>query len=409
MTSETLRRPVLQGLRVLDVAHQYSAANTCGILADLGADVVSVEHPAGSPIRTMLPKKDGISMWWKVVQRGKTHITLNLSTPQGRDVFLQMIKDFDVLVENFRPGTLEKWGLGPKDLEAAGANLAMVRISGYGQTGPYKDRPGFGTAAEAMSGFAHLNGFPDGPPTFPSTTLADGVASMWGVIGALSSTLASARGEGRRGVEVVDVALFESLFRIVPTQLSVYQQFGEVPNRPGNYLGSHGVLRNTYGSRDGRYFIVAAVGPVAIRRILVGAKAEHLISVLDAGVMHSPDTATVYDFLDQCDQHLRVWGEGLDYDVLTADLDAAGAVFSPVFTAEDIYNDPQYLARNDVVTLDDPDLGTFTMQGIVPKFPHRQHAIRHAGGRQGQDNAAFYGALGYTAEQLAALKQQGVI
>ncbi|QXZ10706.1 CoA transferase [Comamonas sp. Y33R10-2] len=409
MTSEKSREPVLRGLRVLDIAHQYSAANTCGILADLGAEVVSVEHPAGSPIRTMLPKKEGISMWWKVVQRGKKHITLNLSKPQGREIFLRMIKDFDVLVENFRPGTLEKWGLGPEDLERAGANLAMVRISGYGQTGPYRSRPGFGTAAEAMSGFAHLNGFPDGPPIFPSTTLADGVASLWGVIGALSSSLASTRLGGTRGVEVIDVALFESLFRIVPTQLSTYQQFGEIQNRPGNYLGSHGVLRNTYGSRDGRYFIVAAVGPVAIRRILVGAKADHLLPVLDQGVMHNPNTETVYEFLSQCDQHLTRWAVQHDYEQLISDLDAAGAVFSPVYTAEDIYNDPQYRARDDVVTVNDPDLGTFTMQGIVPKFPQREHAIRHAGGRQGQDNQVFYGEMGYSSVQIGAMQREGVI
>ncbi len=187
MTSEKLRKPILSGLRVLDLGHQYAAANCCSILADLGADVLQVEHPSGGPIRNMQPKKGEHSLWWKVVERGKKHVTLNLSNPRGRELLLKIAKDYDVLVENFRPGTLEKWGLGPADLEKAGLNLTMVRISGFGQTGPYSPQPGYGSAAEAMSGFAHMNGYPDGPPMFPSSTLADGVASLWGVIGTLAS------------------------------------------------------------------------------------------------------------------------------------------------------------------------------------------------------------------------------
>ncbi len=245
MTEEKSRKPILSGLRVLDISHQYAAGNACAILADLGAEVLQVEDPDGNPLRAMMPRKGSHSMWWKVSQRGKKHITLSLSTPRGREILLRLAKDYDVLVENFRPGTLEKWGLGPADLEKAGLNLTMVRISGFGQTGPYSPRPGFGTVAEAMSGFAHMNGYPDGPPTFPSTTLADGVASLWGVIGAVTSLYANLRDDTNKGVEVVDVALFEGLFRIVPTQIPTYQQNGVVQTRPGNYLGDHGALSAT--------------------------------------------------------------------------------------------------------------------------------------------------------------------
>ena len=409
MPKSALRKPILSGLKVLDLGHQYAAANTCAILADLGAEVVCVEHPNGNAIRTMLPKKDGHSMWWKISQRGKTYITLNLSSPEGREIFLRLVKDFDVVVENFRPGTLERWKLGPDDLEAAGADLAMVRITGYGQSGPYRDRPGFGTAAEAMSGFAHMNGYPEGPPTFPSTTLADGVASLWGVIGALASRLNKAKEPESRGVEVVDVALFEGLFRIVPTQVPTYQQTGKVQTRPGNYLGDHGVLRNVYGSRDGKYFIVAAVGPVAIRRILVGAGADPLVQEVDQGIMTEPDTEKVQAFLGRCNEHLLAWAPQRDYEALAADLTAAGAVYSSVYSAAEIVADPHYLARADVIIVDDPELGPLAMQGIVPKFPDRDHRVSHAGGVRGHDNERFYSSLGLSAKDIEAYRQKGVM
>lgn len=409
MSNPKTRAPILSGLRVLDVAHQYSAANTCAILADLGADVVSVEHPSVNPIRTMLPKKDGQSMWLKVAHRGKRHVTLNLSKPRGREIFLKMIKDFDVLVENFRPGTMEKWGIGPADLEKAGANLTMLRISGFGQTGPYREWPGFGTAAEAMSGFANMNGYPDGPPTFPSTTLADGVASLWGVIGVLAGLLGNLRQGTQKGVEVADVALFEGLFRIIPTQVPTFQQTGYAQRRPGNYLGEHGVLRNVYGSKDGKYFIVSAVGPAAIRRIMVGAGCDEMVKVVDGGIMDDHGTDKIQEFLARCNEHLLEWAPKRNYDELTADLSAAGAVFAPVYGVEDIMKDPQYQARDDLVTLDDPDLGPLTMQGIVPKFPGRDHKIRHAGGARGRDNEAYFGGFGISPSEIAALKEEGVM
>jgi len=409
MSNEKLRKPILSGLRVLDISHQYAAGNACAIMADLGADVLQIEHPKGSQVRTMLPKKGAHSMWWKVAQRGKKHITLSLSNPRGREIFLRIAKDFDVLVENFRPGTLEKWGLGPADLEKAGLNMTMVRISGFGQTGPYSPRPGFGTVAEAVSGFAHMNGFPDGPPTFPSTTLADGVASLWGVIGTLASLYGNTRDNSSKGIEVVDIALFEGLFRIVPTQIPTYQQNGVVQTRPGNYLGDHGALRNTYRTRDGKWYIVSAVGAPTIRKILFGAGAHDLIVDLDKGALVDLDVPKIEAFLWRCNTHLIAWSAERDWSQVTAEMTAADAVHSPVYSAEDIMADPHYQARGDLVTLPDDDLGPITMQGIVPKFPGRDHTIRHPGREKGRDNEELYASLGITPADFAALRADGIV
>jgi len=406
--TSSLSSGVLTGIRVLDISHQYSGANAGSIFSDFGAEVVAVEHPEGSPIRTMLPKKDGHSLWWKVIQRGKDCVTLNLSSPKGSAMFLELAKQFDVIIENFRPGTLERWGIGPEELERAGANVALLRISGYGQTGPKKNMPGFGTVAEATSGFAHLNGFPDGPPAFPSTTLGDGVASLFGVIGVLAS-LVNRKG-GPRGVEVIDVALFEALFRIIPTQVAAFDQLSIIPKRPGNFLGSHGVLRNAYKSSDDRWVCVSAVGTQAIRRIMHAAQAPDLIAQLDDDIMNHSDGEQVQTFLTACNIHLEAWTTTRPYTELMRLLQEADAVHSAIYSMKEISEDEQYKARKDLVKVPDDDLGDITMQGIVPKFPAREHFVRHAGRSRGQDNASFYSKLlGIGPQDLEQLKKEGVV
>ena len=411
--AEAKRPPLLKGIRILDISHQYSGANAAAILADFGAEVISIEHPEGSPIRTMLPTKEGDSAWWKVAQRGKKNITLDLSKPRGREIFLSLARKHDVLVENFRPGTLEKWKIGPADLEAEGISVALLRISGFGQTGPMSNNPGFGTIAEAMSGFAHLNGFPDGPPAFPSSTLGDGVASAFGAMGVLAVLVSRLRNGGlekKQGVEVIDVALFEALFRIIPTQVSGYDMVGKIPKRPGNYLGDHGVLRNVYRTKDDRWLCVSAVGPVAARRILVAARADHLLPEIDGGAMRDKEMKKVQAFLGRCNEHLTPWAEGNTFDKLSQDLTAAGAVFSAVYSIADIVKDPHFQARDDLVRAQDDRWGSVLMQGIVPKFPARDHTIKHAGRDRGADNVAVYRELMVFSEQdIEGLKGQGVV
>ncbi len=401
-------RGVLSGIRVLDVAHQYSGALSASLLGDLGAEVLTVEDPEGSPIRTMLPKKGEHSMWWKVIQRGKKNISLDLSKPKGREIFLRLARDFDVMVENFRPGTLERWGIGPKDLEAAGLNIVLLRISGFGQTGPMRDQPGFGTVAEAMSGLATLNGFPDGPPVFPSTTLADGVAATFGALGMLAALVGRLR-NNRSGVEVVDMALFEGLYRLIPTQVAGFDQLGKVPMRPGNFLSSHGVLRNLYQSQDNLYFCVSAVGPAAIRRILMAAEATALVKQVDDGIMHAPQEKVV-EFLIECNTHLLAWSANAPLAELTRRLKEADAVHTRIYDVSDIVKDPHYLAREDVIEVADGDLGTIRMQGVIPKFPGHRHVIKHAGKARGTDNKAVYGDILKMSDQdMQKLREDGII
>jgi crotonobetainyl-CoA:carnitine CoA-transferase CaiB-like acyl-CoA transferase len=408
-TNSSANSSILAGVRVLDIAHQYSGANAASLLGDLGAEVLCIEHPDGSPIRTMLPKKDGESMWWKVIQRGKKTVTLNLSSAKGREIFLELVSKFDVLIENFRPGTLEKWGIGPEDIERTGANIAMLRISGFGQSGPMRNQPGFGVIAEAMSGFAHLNGYPDGPPTFPSTTLGDGVASVFGVFGVMAAMVEKLR-TGKKGVQVVDVALFEALFRIIPTQVAAFDVMGKVPIRPGNFLGMHGVLRNVYKAKDGKYFCVGAVGSQAIRRVLAGADAGPLVERVDQGVMDTGDMAIVQAFLNECNVHLEEWASQRPYAELAADMAKSGAVHGAVFDVSDIVSNEHYQARDDLIRVEDSTFGSVLMQGVIPKFPGREHKVAHAGRALGANNEEVYREmLGLSDEQIRRFKEEGVM
>jgi formyl-CoA transferase len=285
----------------------------------------------------------------------------------------------------------------------------LLRISGFGQTGPARSKPGFGTVAEAMSGFAYLNGESDGSPTFPSTTLADGVAAVFGAFGLLAALLGRHRGQPGPAVEVVDMALFEGLFRIIPTQVAGYDQLGLVPKRPGNKLTSHGVLRNLYTTRDGRYFVVAGVGPVPVKRIMLAVGAGGLAARIDEGVMGG-DPREVEEYLNQCDAVVTEWAAEHDFDAVKAAMTDADAVFQTVYSVADIVTDEQYAAREDLVRVPDDALGEVLMQGVVPKFPSRDHRVRWAGADRGADNAAVYGErLGLSRDEIDRLGREGII
>jgi len=400
----------LAGIRVLDFA-QVGAGPMCSMqLGDLGAEVCKIEPPAGDLGRKLGPPwQAGESVVSMSFNRNKRSLVIDMKRPASAGLVLRMAKQADVVVESFRPGVMDKLGIGYEALSAVNPRIVFCSVSAYGQTGPYSDRPGFGTVAEALSGFANLNGFPDGPPSFPSSALADGVGSLWGVIGAMTSLYARLQQPRKRGIEVVDVALFEGLFRLVPTQIQTLQQLGVVQTRPGNYLGSHGALRNSYRTRDDKYFIISAIGVQPVGNVLRGTGATELLTRLQQGALSADQPAAIEAFLGQCNDHVSAWGAARDYAEVTASLAAADAVHSPVYSAADIMTDPHYRARDDVITVEDEELGPLMMQGIIPKFPGRDHMVRHAGRALGRDNAVFYSSMGIGPEELAALGNEGIV
>jgi crotonobetainyl-CoA:carnitine CoA-transferase CaiB-like acyl-CoA transferase len=415
MTSPTAGEPhgtargPLEGIKVLDIAHQYAGALAGSMLADLGADVLAVEHPDGNAVRTMLPLKGGVSLWWKVAGRGKRDVTLRLSTEEGRELFLKLAREADVLVENFRPGTLERWRLGPADLEAAGVNLVMLRISGFGQTGEHRERPGFGSVAEAMSGFSHLTGMPDGPPIMPSTTLADGVTGTFGCLGAIAALCGKLRNRSTSAIDVVDASLVESMFRLIPTQVIGYDQLGLVPLRPGNNIGSHGVLRNLYLSSDRLYFTASAVGPATIRRILTVLDAGDLLERLDTDFVEG-DRVLIEKFFNDADDRVVKWASTLTYDEIEEKLSSSGVVHAKVYDVADIFKDRYFFDRENIVEVPDVQLGPVRMQGVAPKLPTYDQEIAHAGQSLGVDNHdVFVDELGLSEERYASLRESGVI
>ncbi len=240
----------LAGLTVIDASSIVAGPMAATVMGDYGAEVIKVEHPArGDALRNMGFKKDGVPLWWKMMSRNKKAITLNLSSPEGRDIFLKIAAKSDVVIENFRPGTLERWGLGFDVLQAANRGLVMLRVTGFGQTGPYARRPGFGTVAEAMSGFAHITGAKGGPPTLPSMALADGIAGLFGAAAVMFALRWRDQGGGNGEGQVIDLSLYEPLFYILGAQVSYFDQLGFAQERAGNRGLMGGAPRNAYQTR----------------------------------------------------------------------------------------------------------------------------------------------------------------
>ena len=238
----------LAGLRIIDTATLFAGPMVATLLGDYGAEVIKVEHPAGDSLRNLGWEKDGVSLWWAVVNRNKQAVTLKLSHDLGRRAMLRLVEEADVLIENFRPGTMERWGLGWEDLHAINPRLVMVRVTGFGQTGPYRERAGFGTLAESMSGFAHINGHPGGPPTLPPFALADGIAGLSGAFLTMAALRSRDLGDGTG--QVIDLSIYEPIFWLLGPQATVYDQLGIVQGRTGN-RAPFTAPRNAYLSRDG--------------------------------------------------------------------------------------------------------------------------------------------------------------
>jgi crotonobetainyl-CoA:carnitine CoA-transferase CaiB-like acyl-CoA transferase len=391
----------LSGLRVLDLATLFAGPLAATMLGDFGADVVKVEHPSKpDPSRGHGPAKDGVGLWWKLLGRNKRNITLDLSAPRGRDTLLRLARDADVVVENFRPGTLERWGLGWEELSAANPRLVLARVTGFGQTGPYARRPGFGTLAEAMSGFAAVTGEPDAPPTLPPFGLADSIAALATAF-AVTTALA-ARDRTGRG-QVVDMAIIEPILTVLGPQPLWFDQLGHVQPRTGN-RSQNNAPRNTYRTADGTWVAVSTSAQSVAERVmrLVGRP-----EVIDEPWFATGSGRAAH--ADLLDEAVGAWIARRGRSEVLDAFEKAEAAVAPVQDVRDVMEDPQYRALGTITTVDDPELGRLRMQNVLFRLSATPGAIRWAGRPHGADTEAVLAEAGLTAEEIAALRREGVV
>ena len=395
----------LEGLNVIDIAVLFAGPTISQNLGDFGADVIKVEHPKlGDSLRSLGATKDGVPLWWKVTNRNKKCVTLDLSKSEGQALLKRLVADADVLTENFRPGTLEKWGLGWDVLHAVNPRLVMVRVSGFGQTGPYKDRPGFGTLAEAMSGFAHITGQPDGPPTLPGYGLADSMAGQFGTWAVMIALYERDHKSGEG--QMLDLSVMEPIFTTTGDQALAYDQLGVIQQRTGNRVPSIGAPRNDYRAKDGVWLALSANAPALAKRVFEAVGRPELNDD-----PRFADNRARIAHIDEVDAIVGGWiGERPAADVL-ATFDAHECACVPVYDIAGIFADPHVQARETITTVADPELGPVRMQNVVPKFSRTPGKVRWPGPTDmGQHNREIYcGRLGLSEARLAELEAQGIV
>ncbi len=392
----------LYGVRVLDVSTLFAGPLAATILGDFGAEVIKIEHPRGDPVRDHGHSKNGIPLWWKMLSRNKKAITLNLSQREGQALMMRLVESADVLIENFRPGTLERWDLGPDRLRQINPRLVIARVTGFGQFGPYAGRPGFGTLAESMSGFAHITGDPDGPPTLPPFGLADGIAAQ-ATANAVLIALYHRDAHGGSG-QIIDLAIIEPILTILGSQPIVYDQLGIVQVRTGN-RSVNNAPRNTYRTADGKWVAVSTSAQSIAERAmrLVG----HPEVIEEPWFASGAERAK---HAEELDGYVGDWIARHDLSQVIEAFEEAEAAVAPVYDIEQIMEDPQYEALGSIATIDDADLGSVKMQNVMFRMSDTPGRIRWAGRGLGADNSAIYGdELGLTEDELAELTGKGVL
>jgi len=391
----------LAGLKVLELGQLIAGPFAAKTLADFGADIIKIETPgAGDPLRKWRLLKDGTSVWWQVQSRNKRSVALDLKSPEAQDIVRRLALDADVLIENFRPGAMEGWGLGPDELLALNPRLIMLRISGYGQTGPYRDKPGFGVVAEAMSGLRHLTAEPGRVPVRVGVSIGDTLAALHGVIGILLAMQERQRsGKG----QVIDVALYEAVFNCMESLLPEYSAFGAVRGAAGSALP--GIApSNAYLCKDGGYALVAGNGDSIFKRLMA------TIGRGDLGADPAlADNAGRVARVEEIDAAIGQWTLGLTVDEVLAALDKVSVPAGRIYTVADIAADPHYRARGmlDEVRMDDGSL--LAVPGIVPKLSRTPGGHRRNAPQVGQDTDAVLTEMGLTPAQIQALKDKGIV
>lgn len=391
----------LTGLRVLDLATLFAGPLAATMLGDFGAEVIKVEHPRKpDPSRGHGPSKDGVGLWWKLLGRNKRNITLDLSSPGGREVLLRLVAESDVVIENFRPGTLEKWDLGWEELSAANPRLVLARVTGFGQSGPYAHRPGFGTLAEAMSGFAAITGEPDGPPTLPPFGLADSIAAL----STAYAVMTALAGRDRTGAgQVVDMAIIEPMLTVLGPQPIWYDQLGYVQPRTGN-RSANNAPRNTYRTADGRWLAVSTSAQSIAERVmrLVG-RPEFLDEPWFATGAGRAQHA------EELDEAVGSWIARHDEAEVVRAFEEAQAAVAPVHDIRDVMENEQYRALGSIAEVEDEELGTVKMQNVLFRLSATPGAIRWAGRAHGADTDEVLTGLGLTRGDLDRLREEGAL
>lgn len=389
----------LHGLRVIDSATLFAGPLAATYLGDFGADVIKVEHPSRpDAARGHGPSKNGVGLWWKTLGRNKRTVTLDLSHPDGAAVMLRLVAESDVLIENFRPGTLERWGLGPEELHLVNPGLVVARVTAFGQIGPYASRPGFGSIAEAMSGFAAVTGEPDGPPTLPPFGLADGIAALataFAILGAVRHR--DATGEG----QVVDLAIIEPILMMLGAPITAYDQLEYVQPRTGN-RSVNNAPRNLYRTADGDWLAVSTSSQSVADRVLRLVGRPDLVD--EPWFASGRQRAEHAELLDAV---VGSWIAARPTGDVVEAFEAAGAAAGPVHDVRGVLSDAQYQALGTALTVDDPELGRIRMQNLLFRLSVTPGSIRWTGRPHGADTDEVLDGLGLSADEISRLRKDG--
>jgi formyl-CoA transferase len=404
----------LAGIRVLELGTLIAGPFCSRMLAEFGADVIKIESPeGGDPLRQWRVLKDGTSLWWSVQARNKQSLTLNMKTEQGRQIARELALQADIIIENYRPGVLEKWGLGYEELRALNPALIMVRLSGYGQNGPMRDMPGFGAVGESMGGLRYVSGHADRPPVRVGISIGDSVAALHGVIGAMMALrhrdVTGGRWNGKTGAEMqagqgqmVDVALYESVFNLMESLVPEYDVAGVVRERTGGALPGI-VPSNTYTTQEGDNLVIAGNGDAIFHRLMLAIGRDDLAhdTQLARNDGRVPRTAEI-------DQAIQDWCSTQTVDAALATLRAADVPVSKIFSVRDMLHDPQFLARNMFEQHQFSDGTPVKLPAVTPKMSATPGGTRWMGPQLGEHNQAILQSLGYSDAEIQAFREQGI-